>query len=149
MQKWPMEKVYRFWNHTKYVQSDFLLLDFYISWGDKFVGYVPLNWSLHILSFTLQKLRNTSMGMYVVSIATLFWPPCLNPSFHTKSTFKKCDFVGFCISMDWNNGVNSQGCKVALNCQRNNLVVGVFNLWKPLEYLHMFTNCNTINQQNP
>jgi hypothetical protein len=33
-------------------------------------------------------------------------------------------------------------------CQRNNHVVGVPNLWKPMEYLHKFTNHNNPNQQN-
>jgi len=44
--------------------------------------------------------------MYVISIATLFWSPCLNPFFHTKSTLKKGDFVGFWILMEyWDNGI--------------------------------------------
>ncbi len=73
---------------------------FYIFLKGQILGDVPLNHNLHIPLFTLQKFRNTSIGMYVVSIATLFWPPCLNPSFHTKSTFEKGDFVKFWISMD-------------------------------------------------
>ncbi len=78
---------------------------FYIFLKGQIFGGVPLNHNLHIPSFTLQKLRNTSMGMYAVTIATLFWPPSLNPSFHTKSTFEKGDFVEFWILMDWDNGV--------------------------------------------
>jgi hypothetical protein len=32
-----------------------------------------------------------------------------------------------------------------LNCQRNNPIVGVPNLWKPMEYPHKFTNHNNLN----
>jgi hypothetical protein len=71
----------------------------------QFFGNVPFDHSLHIPSFTLQKLKDTSMGDYAVSIATLFWPPCFNPSFHTKSTFENGDFVKFWTSMDWDNGI--------------------------------------------
>jgi len=45
-------------------------------------------------------------GMYAVSIATLFWSPCLNPSFDTNSTFNKGDFAEFWISLDWDNGIH-------------------------------------------
>ncbi len=50
--------------------------------------------------------KTWAWGMFAVSIATLFWSPCQNPSFHTKSTFKKGDFAGFWISMDWDNGIH-------------------------------------------
>jgi hypothetical protein len=42
-----------------------------------------------------KNLETWIWGMYVASIATLFLPPCLNPSFHTKCTFEKGDFAGF------------------------------------------------------
>jgi hypothetical protein len=145
-----MEKVYKFWNHVKYVRSDFLSLDFlhFLEGTNFWICSISTNVCISFHS-PCEKLETQAWGMYAVSIATLFWPPCLNSSFHTKSTFEKCYFAGFWISMDWNNGVNLQGYKVVLNCQRNNLVIGFFNLWKPLEYLHTFTNCNNINQQNP
>ncbi len=78
---------------------------FYILLKGQILEDVPFNHSLYIPSFTLQKLRDMSMGMHAISIVTLFWPPCLNPSFHTKSTFKKGDFARFWILMDWDNGV--------------------------------------------
>jgi hypothetical protein len=53
-----------------------------------------------------KNLETWAWGMYVVSIATLFWSPCLNSSFHTNSTFDKGDFAGFCLSMDWDNRVH-------------------------------------------
>ncbi len=75
---------------------------FYIFLKEQILGDVAFNCSLFIPLFNLQKIRDTSMGgVNVVSIATLFWPPCLNPYFHTKSTtFKKCDFAKFWILMD-------------------------------------------------
>jgi hypothetical protein len=71
---------------------------FYIFLRGQILGDVPLNHNLHIPSFTLQNLETRAWGMYEVS--TLFWPPCLNPSFHTKSIFEKGDFVEFWILMD-------------------------------------------------
>ncbi len=44
-------------------------------------------------------------AMYASSIATLFWLLCLNPFFHTKSTFEKNDFAMFWILIDWDNKV--------------------------------------------
>jgi len=78
---------------------------FYILLKGNFFGDVPFNHNSHIPSFTLQKFKDMSMGDVCSLIATLFWPPCLNPSFHTKSTFEKGDFARFWISMDWDNGV--------------------------------------------
>jgi hypothetical protein len=76
---------------------------FYILKG-QILGGVPFDHNLHIPSFTLQNLETQAWGMYAISITALFWPPCRNPSFHTKSTFKKGDFDGFWILMDWDNG---------------------------------------------
>jgi hypothetical protein len=53
-----------------------------------------------------KNLETQIWGMYAISIATLFWPPCLNPSLHTKTTFKKGDFVEFWILMDHENGIH-------------------------------------------
>ncbi len=47
------------------------------------------------------------------------------------------------------DGLGQWSLAHALNCRRNILIVGVFNLWKPMECLHKFTNCNNPNQQNP
>jgi hypothetical protein len=79
---------------------------FYILLRGKILGDVPFNRNLHIPSFTLQKFRDMGMGDVCISIITLFWPPCLNPSFHTRSTLEKGEFVRFSISMDWDNGVH-------------------------------------------
>jgi hypothetical protein len=46
------------------------------------------------------------------------------------------------------DGLGQWSSSHALNCQRNNLVIGVPNLWKPMEYLHKFTNRNNLNQQS-
>ncbi len=53
---------------------------------------------------TYKDSETQAWGMYVVSIATLFWPPWLN-HFHNKSTFEKGDFAKFWILIDWDNGV--------------------------------------------
>jgi hypothetical protein len=47
------------------------------------------------------------------------------------------------------NGLGQWSSHHALNYWRNNYVVGVPNLWKPMEYLRKFTNHNNLNQQNP
>lgn len=39
----------------------------------------------------------THKHMGYMSMATLFWSPCLNPFFHTKSTWEKCDLARFWI----------------------------------------------------
>jgi hypothetical protein len=78
---------------------------FYILLRGQFLGDVPFNHNFHIPSFTLQKLRDMNMGDVCGFNFHLVWLPCLNPPFHTKSTFKKGDFVRFWISMDWDNGV--------------------------------------------
>jgi hypothetical protein len=69
-------------------------------------GDVPFDHSLHIPCSPCKNLETRTWRMYAVSIATLLWPACLNPSFHTKSTFKKGDYANFWILMDWDNGVH-------------------------------------------
>jgi hypothetical protein len=46
------------------------------------------------------------------------------------------------------NGLGQWSLPHALNYQRNNLIVGVPNLWKPMEYSHKFINRNNPNQQS-
>jgi hypothetical protein len=102
---------------------------FYILLRGQILGDVPFNRNLHIPSFTLQKLKDMSMGMYAISIITLFWPPCLNPSFHTKSTLEKGDFARFSISMDWDNGVMSQ--PHFEGSVRSSLTLSKMGVWNP------------------
>jgi hypothetical protein len=68
-------------------------------------GIVPFDQSLDIPSFTLQKFKDTSMGDVCGFNCHLVLASNQNPSFHTKSTFEKGDFVGFWISMDWDNEI--------------------------------------------
>jgi len=88
---------------------------FYIFLNGHIFRDVPFDHNLHIPSFTLQKLRNTSRGIYVVSIAPLFWPPCLNPSFHTKSTFEKGTKEKPCIRSPWNTLASLQIIIILIN----------------------------------
>ncbi len=135
--------VYRFQNHTKYVQSDFLSLNFLHFLDGQIFGYVPLNWSLHIPSFTLQKLRDTSMGFVCGFNCHLVLASMLKPIFpHQVHIWKRW----LCGVLDL-NGLEQWSSPRALNCQWNNPLVGVLNLWKPLEYSQMFTNCHSIDQQ--
>jgi hypothetical protein len=46
------------------------------------------------------------------------------------------------------DGLEQWNLPHALNYQKNNHVVGVPNLWKPMEYPHKFTNLNNPKQQN-
>jgi len=73
------------------------LLDFFL-WV-KFLFLFNLTWVLHILSFILQKLQYSCMRMYAISIATLFWLPCLNPFFHTSPHWRKMTLLGF--GLEW------------------------------------------------
>ncbi len=57
-----MEKIYKLLNNTKYVQDDYLLLNFSHLVEGTFFLYVPFHQSLNIPLFILQKLRNTNMG---------------------------------------------------------------------------------------
>jgi hypothetical protein len=98
--------VYRFQNHIKYVQSDFLLLNFLHFLDGQSFEYVPLNWSLHILSFTLQKLRDTSMGFVCGFNYHLVLASMPKPIFPHQVHIQKRWLVKFWISMDWNNGVH-------------------------------------------
>ncbi len=61
--------------------------------------FVNLTWVLHILSFILQKFQYSYVGMYAISIATLFWLPCLNPIFHTSPHWRKMTWLGF--GLEW------------------------------------------------
>jgi hypothetical protein len=78
---------------------------FYIFSRDKFLEMFHSTVICISLHSPCKTSKTQAWGMYVVSITTLFWLPCLNPSFHTKFTFEKGDFVWFWISMDWDNGV--------------------------------------------
>ncbi len=95
-------RVYRFWNHTKYVWGDF----FTFCWRDKFLEMFHLTAVCISPHSPCKNLETRAWGMYAISIATMFWPPCLNPYFQTRSTFEKGDFAKFWISMDWDNEVH-------------------------------------------
>jgi hypothetical protein len=115
---------------------------FYIFLKGQIFGYVPFNWSLHIPSFTLQKLRDTSMGDVCGFNCHLVLASMSKPIFPHQIHIQK---MWLCRVLDF-DGLEQWSSPHALNYQRNNLVVKVLNLWKPLEYPHMFTNYNNINK---
>jgi hypothetical protein len=116
---------------------------FYIFSSGQIFGYVPLNWSLHIPSFTLQKLRDTSMGFVFGFNCHLVLASMFKPIFPHQIHIRKRWLCGV-LDLD---GLEQWSSPHALNYRWNDPIVGVLNLWKPLEYPHMFTNCNSINQQ--
>jgi hypothetical protein len=59
--------------------------------------------SLHSPSKTYDILP---WGIYATSIATLFWPPCLNTFFHSKLRLEKGDCAELWTWMDWNIGAH-------------------------------------------
>ncbi len=95
LQKWQMESVISFETIPSMSKVIFYCQLFYILLRGKIFKGIPLHCSLHIPLFTLQRLKTRTWGMYAISIATLFWSPCLNPFFHTKSALKKGDFAWF------------------------------------------------------
>jgi hypothetical protein len=110
----------------------FFIIGFFTSsWEDKFLEMFQLIKVCISFHSPYKNWETQAWGMYVNSIATLFWPSCLNPYFHTKSTFEKGDFAKFWIS----NQLGQWNLPHVLNCQRNNHVVGVPNLWKPMNTL--------------
>ncbi len=118
---------------------------FYILLKGKILGNVPLNYSLHIPLFFLQKLRDTSMGNVCSFNCHLVLASMPKPIFpHQVHTWERW----LCQVLDL-DGLGQWSSPHALNCRRNNLVVGVPNLWKPMEYPHKFTNHNNLNQQTP
>ncbi len=144
MQKWPLEKVYRFWNHTKYVWGDYLLLGFLNFLRGQILGNVPFDCSLHILSFTFQKLIDRSVGdvcgfNYHLVLASM--PKPIFP--HQVHIWER--WLRQVLDLD---GLGQWSLLHALNYWRNNHVVGVPNLWKPMEFPHKFTNRNKPNHQS-
>jgi hypothetical protein len=63
--------------------------------GGKF-KCVPLHWGFHITLLAFQELTH---NIYVISINTLFVPPCPILRIHTKSTFEKGDLLGFGLEL--------------------------------------------------
>jgi len=122
----------------------FYLWFFYIFLRGQILGDVPLDCSLHIPSFTFQKLRDMSVGdvcgfnchLVLASVSKLIFP-------NQVHIWKRWLYP--VLDLD---GVGQWSSPHALNYQRNNLIVGVPNLWKPMEYPHKFINCNNLNQQN-
>ncbi len=139
-----MEKVYRLSNHTKYVRGDFCHRIFHILLMGQILLYVPFHQSFHILSFTLQKFKDTNMGdvcgfNYHLVLASM--PKPIFP--HEVNIWGRW----FCWVLDF-DGLGQWNSPHALNCQRNSLIVEVPNFWKPMKYPHMFTNHNNLNQQS-
>jgi len=118
---------------------------FYILLRGQILGDVPLDRNLHISSFTLQKLKDTSMGDVCDFNCHLVLAIMPKPIFPHQVYIQE---RWLCWVLDF-DGLRQWSLPHALNCWRNNHVVRVPNLWKPMEYLHNFTNCNNPNQQNP
>jgi hypothetical protein len=94
--------------------------------------------------FTLQKFRNTSMGDVCNFNCHLVLASMLKPIFpHQVHIWERW----LCWVLDF-DGLGQWSSPHALNYWRKNLVVGVPNLWKPMEYPHKFTNRNNPNQLN-
>jgi hypothetical protein len=117
---------------------------FYILLRGQILGNVPLDHSLHIPSFTLQKLRDMSMGDVCGFNCHLVLASMPKPIFSHQVYIRE---RWLCQVLD-HDGLGQWNSPNVFNCQRNNLVVGVLNLWKPMEYPQKFTNCNNLNQQS-
>jgi len=117
---------------------------FYILLRGQILGNVPLDHSLHIPSFTLQKLRDMSMGDVCGFNCHLVLASMPKPIFPHQVYIRE---RWLCWVLD-HDGLGQWNSPNVFNCQRNNLVVGVLNLWKPMEYPQKFINCNNLNQQN-
>ncbi len=117
---------------------------FYIFLKGQIFGDVPLDRSLHIPLFTLQKLRDTNMGDVCAFNCHLVLASMPKPIFPQQVHIQE---RWFCQVLDL-DGLGQWSLPHALNFWRNNLVIGIPNLWKPMEYLHKFTNRNNPNQQS-
>jgi len=78
---------------------------FYILLRGQILRDVPLNCSLHIPLFTLQKGRDTSMRDVCGFNYHLVLASMLKPIFSHQVHIRESDFVEFWILMDWDNGV--------------------------------------------
>jgi len=100
---------------------------FYILLREQIVGDVPLNHSLHIPSFTLQKLRDMNMGDVCSLNCHLVFASMPKPIFSHQVYIRK-RWLCWVLNLD---GLGQWSLPHALNCQRNNLVIRVPNLWNP------------------
>ncbi len=105
------------------------------------LGDVPLDYNLYIPLLTLQKLRDMSMGDVCGFNCHLVLASMPKPIFPPWVHIQEGWFSGV-LDLD---GLGQWSPSRALNCQRNNPIVGVPNLWKPMEYPHKFTNHNNLN----
>ncbi len=145
LHKWPMEKVYRLLNHTKYVRGDFLSLNFshLVEGTNSFVCSIPLEFA-YPLVHPAKTLRHKHGGCMQFKLPLCFGIHAethfSTPSQHLRKVILSS--IGF-----WWIGTMEFAPHV-LNFQINNHVIEVPNLWKPMKYPHMFTNYSNHNQES-
>jgi hypothetical protein len=117
---------------------------FYIFLKGQILGDVPFYRSLHILLFTLQKLKDTSVGDVCGFNCLLVLASMPKPIFPHQVYIRE---RWLCQILDL-DGLGQWSLPHALNYLTNNPIVRVPNLWKPMEFLHKFINCNKPNLQS-